>query len=139
MSISDTCVDAADDLARYLYDPDNGPADRQDQRRIACMAILSAFHFLGWSFGEEEKIDAAIEGDTSILEQHIQWLQKHGQDLRPLEDERREWYALVALLKAIDEHIVPLMPDLDWLIAAKRERAHEWHEEFQRKYGGHSR
>lgn len=139
MSINDTLSETASSLAGYLFDPEYPDLVqwRTGQRHVAVLAICRGLLNIEWA---HDQIDAAVDGDMGPLEKHMQYIQEHFADrVGPPDQERREWQSLVDLCKALDEHIIPLLPSLEWTFAEERAEALAEHEKSEREWDEHER
>jgi hypothetical protein len=119
--LSDALSEATDKLDHYLADPEwRGTYSasilaRADTLRAGLNALRG---YLDVVPETSEAIDAAIAGDTQTLDTHIavlaqEWRQQ-GQPPRGFSPSDFHRWALAAavMLHAIDEHLVPLLPQV---------------------------
>ncbi len=134
MSIGDTLRDSSYSLAHYLYDPSWDQDDPRIRTGLAVWAALRFMYpdpFLGGLMFYDDAIEAAMQGDTTKLDELI----SKGNGAQPQDEQRRDFIALATFIKAIDEHLTPLVPSVDWILEPYRNEAIEEGKEFIRKYG----
>lgn len=120
MSIGDTFRDSSHDLAHYIYDPfwNEGEDDPRLRTGLAVWAALRFVYPDPFIMPLDSAVQAALDGDNQTLDHVIAM----GGDQSP-EDQRRDYMAVATFIKAIEEHLVPLLPSVEWILEPYKESA----------------
>lgn len=121
MGLGDTFRDSSHDLAHYIYDPfwNQGEIDPRLCTGLAVWAALRLVYPDPFIHVISAPLDAAMQGDMPRLDKLIALMG----GAQPPDEQRRDYLALAKFIEAIDEHLTPLLPSVDWLLEPYREEA----------------
>jgi hypothetical protein len=120
MGIGDTFRDSSHDLAHYIYDPfwNEGVDDPRLRTGLAVWAALRFVYPDPFIMPLDAAVQAAMDGDQERLDRIIAM----GGEQSPAE-QRRDYTAAATFIKAIEEHLVPLLPSVEWILEPYKEQA----------------
>ena len=123
MGIGDTFRDSSHDLAHYIYDPfwNEGKDDPRLRTGLAVWAALRFVYPDPFIMPLDLAVSAALHDNSNGLDRLI--TEMGGSE--PIEDQRRDYMAVATFIKAIEDHLMPLLPSVEWILEPYKEEALE--------------